>query len=234
MVPSGERRLLPTSRMCPTMTTELSPPMRVVARLAAHAIEFFARLITAVRAEWIGVEPIPGQRVYYANHASNGDFVLIWAVLPRRLRKNVRPVAGADYWMGTGLKRFVGRHVFNAVLIDRTGSAPRESAVEQMSEALDEGASLIIFPEGTRNLTEERLLPFKTGIYHLAQTRPETAFVPVWIENLNRVMPKGEIVPVPLLCKVTFGSPQHLDGDDKETFLDRTRTALLDLSARAS
>ena len=216
------------------MTTELSLPMRIVARLAAHGIEFFARLITAVRAEWIGVEPIPGQRVYYANHASNGDFVLIWAVLPRRLRKSVRPVAGADYWMGTGLKRFVGRHVFNAVLIDRTGASPREAPVEQMTEALDEGASLILFPEGTRNLTEERLLPFKTGIYHLAHVRPETAFVPVWIENLNRVMPKGEIVPVPLLCKVTFGSPQHLNGDDKETFLGRTRDALLDLSARAS
>ena len=215
------------------MMGELSLPMRIAARLLGHAIGFFARLITAVRADWVGVEPAPGQRVYYANHASNGDFVLIWTVLPRRMRNHVRPVAGADYWLSSRLKSFIGRHVFNAVLIDRTGGAPKEAAVDQMAEALDQGASLIIFPEGTRNLTEEKLLPFKTGLYHLAKARPETEFVPVWIDNLNRVMPKGEVVPVPLLCKVTFGYPQRLDGDDKERFLNRTRTALLELSASA-
>ncbi|WP_227270390.1 lysophospholipid acyltransferase family protein [Roseobacter weihaiensis] len=212
------------------MTSGTPFPTRVAARFLASSIELFARLITAVRAEWQGVEPVPGQRVYYANHASNGDFVLIWAVLPRRLRDRVRPVAGADYWLATKLKSFIGRHVFNAVLIDRTGSSPKEAPVAQMAEALDEGSSLIIFPEGTRNLTDERLLPFKTGLYHLARARPEVDFVPVWIENLNRVMPKGEVVPVPLLCKVTFGAPQRLDGDAKDAFLDRTRNALLELS----
>ncbi len=212
------------------MSDTLSFPWRIVARIVAQAIEVFARFITAVRAEWKGVDPAHGQRVYYANHASNGDFVLIWAVLPKRLRDRVRPVAGADYWMSGRLKRFIGQHVFNAVLIDRTGEGPQEAPVEQMAEALDEGASLIIFPEGTRNLTEETLLPFKTGLFHLAVSRPQTEFVPVWIENLNRVMPKGEVVPVPLLCKVTFGEAQRLDGEDKEAFLKKTRDALLSLA----
>lgn len=212
------------------MTPELSLPARLSARFLANAIELFARFVTAVRGEWHGIEPVPTPRVYYANHTSNGDFVLIWTVLPRRVRDAVRPVAGADYWLATRLKTFIGRHVFNAVLIDRTGGGPKEAPIEQMAEALDGGASLIVFPEGTRNLTDETLLPFKTGIYHLAEKRPDTEFVPVWIENLNRVMPKGEIVPVPLLCKVIFGPVQRLDGDDKEAFLERTRTALLALS----
>ncbi len=215
------------------MTNDVALSTRLAARILANAIELFARFITAVRAEWLGVEPVQGQRVYFANHTSNGDFVLIWAVLPRRLRDRVRPVAGADYWLATGLKRFIGRHVFNAVLIDRTGEGPKEAPVEQMSEALDEGASLIIFPEGTRNLTDEQLLPFKTGLFHLAKARPETEFVPVWIENLNRVMPKGEVVPVPLLCKVKFGAPLRLDGDDKDAFLGRSRDALLELANEA-
>ncbi len=217
------------------MAPEAPLPTRIAARLLGYGIEIFARLITAVRAEWAGVEPGlgSGQRVYYANHASNGDFVLIWAVLPHRMRARVRPVAGADYWLATPLKSFVGRHVFNAVLIDRKGEGRKEAPVEQMAEALDQGSSLILFPEGTRNLTDEVLLPFKTGLYHLARARPETEFVPVWIENLNRVMPKGEVVPVPLLCKVIFGPAQRIGDDDKDAFLARTRDALLALSGRA-
>lgn len=216
------------------MSRDAPLPIRLAASATAGAIELFARLITAVRAEWQGVEPAPGQRVYYANHASNGDFVLIWAVLPKRLRDRVRPVAGADYWLAGRIKRFIGRHVFNAVLIDRTGTGPKEGPVNQMAAALDDGSSLILFPEGTRNLTDETLLPFKTGLYHLAKARPDTDFIPVWIDNLNRVMPKGEVVPVPLLCKVTFGAPQRLDGDDKDAFLTRTRAALLALAEDAT
>ena len=100
-----------------------------------------------------------------------------------------------------------------------------------MAAALDQKCSLIVFPEGTRNTTEGALLPFKSGLYHLAKARPEIEFVPVWIENLNRVMPKGEFVPIPLLCTVTFGAPLSVrDGEDKDAFLGRARTALLGLA----
>lgn len=203
----------------------------LAAAATAGAIEVLARLVTAVRADWDGVEPVPGRRVYYANHCSNGDFVLIWTILPHRLRRDVRPVAGADYWLSSPLKRFIGRHVFNAVLIDRTGTGPREAPVEQMAEALDRGSSLILFPEGTRNLTERPLLNFKSGLYHLALARPEVDLVPVWIENLNRVMPKGEIVPIPLLCRVRLGAPVRLTpGEGRDAFLSRSREALLALA----
>ncbi|SFJ66950.1 lysophospholipid acyltransferase family protein [Jannaschia pohangensis] len=218
------------------MTNRLSAPLtELAATLCAGGIEVFARLVTAVRAEWVGVEPVPGKRVYYANHCSNGDFVLIWTVLPDPLRRATRPVAGADYWTATKLKHFIGRDVFNAVLIDRTGEGPRERPVELMSEALDEGSSLILFPEGTRNLTDAPLLPFRTGLFHLAEARPEVDFVPVWIENLNRVMPKGEVVPIPLLCRVRFGAPLRIEiGEDRDAFLTRTRDALLAMSPEAA
>jgi 1-acyl-sn-glycerol-3-phosphate acyltransferase len=120
--------------------------------------------------------------------------------------------------------------VFNAVLIDRNPTSQEHNPVTRMIAALDDGASLILFPEGTRNLTEERLLPFKSGLYHLANARPDVELVPVWIENLNRVMPKGEIVPIPLLCTVTFGAGMQLvAGEDKGGFLERARTSLLAL-----
>ncbi|CAG2127998.1 lysophospholipid acyltransferase family protein [Cupriavidus plantarum] len=214
--------------------------MNWIARLVARAIIGFARLLTGMQARWNGCIPSAAQRVYFANHSSHGDFVLIWGSLPPDLRPSTRPVAGADYWLKSPLRRFIGRDVFNALLIDRTGGrdgatdTPAADPVSQMKDALASGSSLIIFPEGTRNTTDARLLPFKSGIYHLARSctgdtvDAPVEFVPVWIDNLNRVMPKGEIVPVPLLCTVTFGTPLTLARDEpKEAFLDRCRNGLL-------
>ena len=205
-------------------------PTRLLAQIAATLIELLARVVTAVRAIWDGVEPVPSRRVYFANHASNGDFVLIWTVLPGFLRRQTRPVAAADYWLTSTLRRFIGREVFNAVLIERDPAARRSDPVGQMIEALDEGSSLIIFPEGTRNTGTEPLRPFKSGLFHLARQRPEIDLVPVWIENLNNVMPKGEIIPIPLICTVRFGAPLHLEAnEDKAAFLQRSHDALMAL-----
>lgn len=191
----------------------------------------FARLVTAVRGVWAGADPVAKKRVYFANHGSNGDFVLIWTVLPPALRSRTRPVAGSDYWLTSKLKAFIGRDVFNAVLIDRNTATRTEDPVAQMVEALDGGSSLILFPEGTRNVTEDLLLPFKPGLFHLAKARPDVELVPTWIDNLTSVMPKGKVIPVPLLCSVTFGTSLTIkDGEDKKEFLARAQTALADLA----
>ena len=199
--------------------------------LLGKAIVLFARFITAAQSKWVGIEPVPAQRVYYSNHTSNGDFVLIWIALPLRLRNQTRPVAGSDYWLSSKFRAFIGREVFNAVLIDRNADTRDHDPMERIIKSVDEGNSLIIFPEGTRNMTDEKLLPFKSGIYNLALARPDIDLVPVWVENLNNVMPKGEIVPIPLICTVTFGAPVHLkEGEDRKVFLQRAADALAALS----
>jgi 1-acyl-sn-glycerol-3-phosphate acyltransferase len=94
---------------------------------------------------------------------------------------------------------------------------------------LDGGDSLILFPEVTRS---SRLEPqvFKSGLFHLARARPEVEFIPVYLENLNRILPKGEILPVPLMGSVTIGAPFRLDpGETKESFLERARRAVCNL-----
>lgn len=208
--------------------------MTVPSRIAAAAIAGFARLITGVRADWAGCPPDPVRRIYFANHASHGDFVLVWTVLPSSLRAQTRPVAGADYWGKGRLRRFVGTKVFRAVLIDRDPASRTADPVSVMASALDGGDSLILFPEGTRNMTDEPLLPFKSGLYHLAASRPEVDLVPVWIDNISRVMPKGELLPIPLLCGVAFGAPLRLaEGEEKSAFLARARAALLALAPGA-
>jgi 1-acyl-sn-glycerol-3-phosphate acyltransferase len=207
---------------------------RLIEAACATAVATFARLITGVRGEWRGCAPDPRPRIYFANHRSHADFVLIWTVLPTSLRRVTRPVAGADYWLKNRLRRFFGERVFKAVLIDRNPVTRDSDPIAQMAAALDEECSLILFPEGTRNIGEEPLLPFKSGLYHLARARPNIELVPIWIQNLNRVMPKGEFVPIPLLCTVTVGAPIIRGADDdKEAFLDRSRNSLLALSTRS-
>jgi len=206
-----------------------SPMTSSIKMIATAAVTGFARCFTGVRAHWLGCAPGLTPRIYFANHTSHVDFVLIWTVLPPAQRRVVRPVACADYWSANRLRRFVSEGFFRAVLIDRNPE-PARHPIALMADVLDAGASLIVFPEGTRKTGPERLLPFKSGLYHLARSRPHVELVPVWIENLGRVMPKGEIVPVPMLCSVTFGTPLRVsDGEDKTAFLDRTRHALLEL-----
>ena len=198
----------------------------------ATALSSFAKLLTGVRPIWRGSQPEAKQRIYFANHRSHGDFVLIWSSLPAHLRCLTRPIAGADYWLAGAIRRYIITRVFRGVLIERTAEKTT-NPVEQMGIALQAGDSLIMFPEGTRNL-DDGLLPFKSGIYHLAKAHPEVELIPVWIENLGRVMPKGSLIPVPLLCSLTFGAPLRVASDEsKDDFLARARDALLSLAPPA-
>jgi 1-acyl-sn-glycerol-3-phosphate acyltransferase len=207
----------------------------LAARMLAALVTVLARLVTGVRADWRGCLPELRQRIYFANHGSHGDFVLIWTVLLPHLRAVTRPVAGADYWDRPGLRRFIGRNVFNALMIDRHPTPDAPHPVELMAQAVRQGSSLILFPEGTRNTTDEPLLPFRSGLFHLAGAVPEVELVPVWIDNIARVMPKGEMFPIPLLCAVIFGAPLRLEeGEAKDDFLARSRAALLTLRPQDS
>lgn len=210
------------------MVTQNPTLRRIAARIVGHSIRLFARLTTAVRADWKGIEPVPRQRVYFANHVSNGDMPMIWSVLPPALRRQTRPVAAADYWLKTPLRAFIGPEVFNCVLIDRRPEVD-DKPLDKIIAAIDEGASLIIFPEGNRNMGDDPLLPFKAGLYNIGRLRPDVDLVPTWVANLNNIMPKGEVVPLPLICTVTFGTPIHVgSGEEKDAFLARAAQALLD------
>jgi 1-acyl-sn-glycerol-3-phosphate acyltransferase len=177
----------------------------------------------------MGCGPSDVQRVYFANHASHADFVLIWSVLPPHLRKKTRPVAAADYWSRGALRQYLIHRVFRGVLIARGKIEREHSPIAEMGRALEGGASLIIFPEGTRG-PGGAVQPFKPGMYHLALTYADLELVPAWIDNAYRVMPKGVLLPIPLLCSVAFGKPLRLEaGEQKPEFLERLRQSLIEL-----
>jgi 1-acyl-sn-glycerol-3-phosphate acyltransferase len=201
--------------------------------LVGLLLSSLARLITGAQGHWYGSPPKAEQRIYFANHQSHFDWVLIWAALPRDLRAQTRPIAARDYWTSSPLKHWITREVFNAVYVSRVRTDD-EDPLEPLMEALRNGDSLVIFPEGTRGNKGEPQA-FKAGLYHLAEQFPDVQLIPAWIDNVQRVMPKGEVVPVPLLCTVTFGAPTQLQpGEEKRAFLARARDAVIALSKVAA
>lgn len=282
----------------------------MLAKITGWLLLGIVRLLTGAQARWYGCPPKAEQRIYFANHQSHADLVMIWAALPEELRSITRPIAARDYWANTPFKRWITTEVFNAVYVERAASQPSvvvpeppvapppapvaapaeriepsmepllpmslpfaDASVEAVNElqgqldlpappppppppapapvapeapapqpappavdplaplveALTSGDSIIIFPEGTRGHTGEPQ-KFKSGLYTLATMFPDVVLVPAWIDNVQRVMPKGEIVPVPILCSVTFGAPLRVeDGEERRTFLDRARAAVIAL-----
>lgn len=206
------------------------PAAPTISAPAAAVLASLVKIVTGGSVRWLGCEPGTGQRVYFANHTSHLDAVVLWAALHPAARALARPVAARDYWSADPLRRYLAGRVFNAVLIDRQRiSAHAHNPIEPLLAALeDEGRrySLIIFPEGTRGGGTEAG-PFKSGLYHLARHRRDVEFVPVLIDNMNRILPKGELLPVPMLGGLSFGAPVRLeDGENKADFLARARAAV--------
>lgn len=213
--------------------------------MIATALASMSRLLAGAAVEWRCDPYGERQRIYYGNHSSHLDFIVIWSSLPASVRRSARPVAGRDYWDGDALRRYLASRVFRAVLIDRRPAGAEQDrgaarvAVERMSREMGRRDSLIVFPEGTRSVKGD-VGPFKSGLYHLSRARPDVELIPVYLENLNRILPKGESLPVPMLSRVTFGPPltagagqgdDDVDNtEDKDAFLIRARSALLDLA----
>ena len=198
------------------------------AKLMSYFLLGLIRILTGSQARWYGCPPKAEQRIYFANHQSHADLVMIWAALPKELRNMTRAIAAKDYWTKTPFRQWITTAVFNVIYVARDRSAD-EDPLEPLFEALAHGDSIILFPEGTRGNAEQPQ-PFKAGLYNLACRFPAIELVPAWITNVQRVMPKGEIVPVPVLCSVTFGAPIHLiEGEDRRDFLQRARHAVMAL-----
>ena len=199
------------------------------ANMTPHLVAGALRLFSGSVARWQGCGPELTQRVYFANHTSNLDGPVLWASLPPPVRVLTRLVGARDYWSVGRVRPFLAYRIFNALLIERKKPTPECNPLDDMVKALGDRHSLILFPEGGRQTSPEPQ-PFKSGIYHLAKKRPDVQLVPVWMENLNRILPKGEILPVPVLGSVTFGTPIRLqEGEAKPDFLVRAREAVIAL-----
>jgi 1-acyl-sn-glycerol-3-phosphate acyltransferase len=197
-------------------------------KLTIPVLAFIAKLMSGATVRWHGCQPDTNQRVYFANHTSHLDALVLWSSLPRGVRELTRPVAAKDYWDKGPLRQHIAQ-TFNAILIDRTEVKVHQSPIDMMLREMADKYSIILFPEGSRNV-EEEMGEFKSGLYYLAKKRPDLELVPVYIDNLNRVLPRGEFLPVPLLSCITVGAPLYLEkGENSKTFLKRARDAVKNL-----
>ncbi|MEX6159955.1 lysophospholipid acyltransferase family protein [Providencia manganoxydans] len=211
----------------------MDKPQRIslLAKGMGMLLSFTCRLLTGVRTRWVGCQPTIASRIYYANHSSHLDGLVIWAGLPPLMRHAVHPVAAKDYWDKTPFRRYLVNKVFRAVLIDRKGDgSAKENVLAPLEAILAKSESLILFPEGTRGDGEE-LSSFKSGIYHLSKKYPNVEVVPVYLENLNRVLPKGSKLVVPIICSAVVGQPLAplAEEESKAEFLQRAKLALEEL-----
>jgi 1-acyl-sn-glycerol-3-phosphate acyltransferase len=204
--------------------------------LVSALLRGVCRLVTGAQPRWLCDPRVLGPRVYFANHCSHLDTVVVWSTLPDALRERTRPVAARDYWGHGAVRRFIADRVFDALLIDRKAAEgaelierQRQETLEAMTAVLDAERSLILYPEGTRG-SGESVQPFRAGLYHLARARPRVPLVPVYLGNLARILPKGAALPVPMQGQVVFGPELHLaPGEEKQVFLERCRRAMLEL-----
>lgn len=190
------------------------------------------KLLVGAYARWIGTAPAATQRIYFANHTSHIDTLAIWSSLPRALRRRTRPIAARDHW-GSGIRKYIATRGFGAVLIDRAREDATSDPLEPLRASLREGDSLIIFPEGTRGSSA---IParFRSGLWRLGTEFPHVELVPVYLDNLHRSLPKGALLPVPMVCTVRFGAPMRVGSMGKDEFLERARAAVIELADRST
>ncbi|MFZ5831016.1 MAG: lysophospholipid acyltransferase family protein [Planctomycetota bacterium] len=196
--------------------------------MARNFLALLARFLSGASSRWIDCQPDTCQRVYFANHTSHLDTIVLWSALPQRLRGVTRPVAAKDYWTRGPTRRYIANRLFNAILIDRTEIKVHQSPVDLMIREIGHTYSLIVFPEGGRATgVNPDVGEFKSGLYYLCKKRPDLELIPVHIDNMNRILPRGEVLPVPLLSCITFGPPMWLEaGEAKVSFLERARQAI--------
>ncbi len=195
-----------------------------------HLLIGLVRFLVGARADSRGCEPATTHRIYFANHGSHVDTIAVMAALPWSVRRRTYPVAARDYWGRNAVMRWIAEVGLRAVLIDRK-PVRGEDPLAPAAAVLERGRSILIFPEGTRG-TGEEMGPFRGGLHRIAARFPEVELIPVYLDNLQRILPKGSLLIVPITCTARFGAPIRLEaGEEKGAFLRRARQSVLDLAA---
>lgn len=168
------------------------------------------------------------QFIIVSNHNSHIDTMALMSSLSFNQLPKTHPVAAGDYFGGSPIKAFFSRLFTNAILIRRSKDGGSENPIDQMSQALQKGNSLILFPEGSRG-EPEKMQEFKKGIGILLQKHPKIPFLPVYMSGMGKVLPKGERLLVPFDSYVVFGEPTFRSSEDVTEIVKEVENNILNL-----
>lgn len=168
--------------------------------------------------------------IFAANHHSHADTLLLLRTIPQPWRDKLFVAAAADYFFPNRFAGFASALMLNAIPIERT-KVSRRSALDA-AEQIDDGWSLVIYPEGGRS-PDGWGQPFRGGAAYLA-IRCNVAVVPVYITGTDKLLPKGAKYPTPAKTTVTFGDPIHAEaGEDSRKLSTRIEAAVSALADEA-
>lgn len=177
--------------------------------IAPFLFNSFVRLYVRPQVEGAANLPSDGPFIIASNHSSHADTAVLFAALPRALRRKVVVAAANDYFFKGGVRQLAARTLFNAIPVERD-SFSRQDPLRHAVRALREGYGLVLYPEGTRR-QDGTIGPFRGGIGRLVATFPEAPVVPTRLLTTNRVLPKGKFIPRPYTVHVRFGEPLRLE-----------------------
>jgi 1-acyl-sn-glycerol-3-phosphate acyltransferase len=175
--------------------------------------------------------PKQGPAILVANHNSHLDTFVLISLFPLRLLNRLRPVAAADYFLRTRPLAWFTLNIVNMIPLARGKVARDADPLKACSDALAAGEILLVFPEGTRG-DAETMGKFKGGVARLKEQHPEVPVIPVFLQGLGRVLPKGEIALVPVVVDVFVGEPVAWTGH-RPDFTRALEQAVAALAAQA-
>lgn len=175
--------------------------------------------------------PQKGPAIMAANHTSHLDTLVLMSLFPLRQVSQVRPVAAADYFLKNRWIRWFSIHCLDIIPMRRLERVPPDELFRECYQALERGEILILFPEGTRALTEEREFKLKRGLHYLHNRYPHTQVIPIILRGLGKALPKGEALLVPFNCDVIIDKPLAFSESSKD-YLEELKTRYHQLLAR--
>ena len=194
----------------------------------------FAHIRVDGRAHLRGIDaPV----IFASNHQSHMDTPVILAALPARLRYRVAPAMAKEFfkahffrdehgraeWLTNSLNYYLATLVFNAFPLPQREAGARQT-LRYIGDILEDGYSVLIFPEGRRTDTGA-IDRFRPGIGMIA-SRLGVPVVPVRIEGLEKVLHHTWKMARPGRVRVAFGQPLRLSGDDYEALTRQVEEAV--------
>jgi len=163
------------------------------------------------------------QFILIANHNSHMDTMAIMSSIPSKYIHRVHPIAAADFFGGSKFKEKLMRYMVNATLIPRKRPESNEDIdpVQVMSNLIEKGRSIIVYPEGSRG-TPGVMTGFKKGIGYLINKNPYVDVIPVYLDGIHKTLPKGKNLILPYNCEIIFGDTIQFDSFEVDDIINKS------------